>query len=200
MSKSSYVAASLVSIGLAFLPNASSAAVIQTSQELLSVCPALSFGTGCAEGATEYLDAAQPSNAQIISLVTSIASAADTPQVPKPICLDAAQGIRILAGGVSNAGQRQQILAIANDLCKGSATAAIPALVGSTFNNGNGYFSSNGGAGASGGNGDNGGNGGNGGSGGGGDNGGGGDGLVCAGNSQPGNGNNCDNPNQSHAH
>jgi len=140
MSKSSYVAASLVSIGLAFLPNASSAAVIQTSQELLSVCPALSSGTGCAEGATEYLDAAQPSNAQIISLVTSIASTADTPQVPKPICLDAAQGIRILAGGVSNAGQRQQILAIANDLCKGSATAAIPALVGSTFNNGNGYY------------------------------------------------------------
>src|SRR6476660_8413720 len=146
MMKTSYVAASLFSIGLAFSPAVSSAAVIQTAEALMSVCPALSSGTGCPEGATEYLDAVHPSNSQIVSLVSSIAGAADTPQVPKPICLDAAQGIRVLAGGVSSAGQRQQILLIADSLCRGSATAAIPALFGAGFNNGNGYFSNNGGA------------------------------------------------------
>ena len=52
MMKTSYVAASLFSIGLAFSPAVSSAAVIQTAEALMSVCPALSSGTGCPEGGT----------------------------------------------------------------------------------------------------------------------------------------------------
>ena len=215
MIRMSHVAAGLFSLGLVFAPGLSSAAVIQTAQDLMSVCPALSSGTGCPEGAQAYLDAVQPSNAQIVSLVSSIAGAADTPQVPKPICLDAAQGIRVLGEGVSNSGQRQQIFVIADELCQGLATAAIPTLSGADFNNGNGYFSPLGGAGVNGGTGGDGGdtggtgNGGSGGTGGDGGNGGtvddggtggGGEGGVCAGNSSPGNGNNCTNNNQSHSH
>lgn len=205
MIRMSHVAAGLFSLGLVFAPGLSSAAVIQTAQDLMSVCPALSSGTGCPEGAQAYLDAVRPSNAQIVSLVSSIAGAADTPQVPKPICLDAAQGIRVLGEGVSNSGQRQQIFVIADELCQGSSTAAIPTLSGPDFNNGNGYFSHVGGAGAIG---DTEGNGsGTGGMGGGGTVDGGGNGGtgsgedgVCAGNSSPGNGNNCTNNNQSHSH
>jgi hypothetical protein len=200
MSKLPYVAACLLTAGLAFLPGGASAAVIQTSQELLSVCPALSSGIGCAAGASQYLGAAQPSNAQIVKLVTSIAEAADSPEVPKPICLDAAQGIRVLAEGLSSETQREQVLVIADDLCKGSATAAIPATAVNNSNgntngsgsNGNGNGNAGGGGNGSGGN--------NGGGNGGGGDDDGGNGILCAGNSSPGNGNNCSNNNQSHSH
>lgn len=194
MNKASYLAASLFSIGFALSPSISSAAVVQTAQELLSVCPALSTSTGCPEGAAQYLKAVNPSNGAIITLVTSIADAAESPQVPKRICLDAAQGIRVLAGGVSNADQRQQILVIADELCRGAATAAIPALPGTGNNNGNNNGNGQTGNGGSGGAG--GGSGGDGGSGGGD----GGNGGACAGNSTAGNGNNCNNQNRSHSH
>lgn len=187
MNKASYLAASLFSIGFALSPSISSAAVVQTAQELLSVCPALSTSTGCPEGAAQYLKAVNPSNGAIITLVTSIADAAESPQVPKRICLDAAQGIRVLAGGVSNADQRQQILVIADELCRGAATAAIPAVLGTGNTNGNGQ-------------GGNGGSGGPSGGGGGSGDDGGGNGANCAGNSTLGNGNNCNNKNQSHSH
>jgi len=208
MSKIHFFAAGLLSIGLAGLPGTSSAAVIQTAQELLTVCPALSDTTGCPEGARDYLAAAHPSNGAIVELVNSIATAGDTPKVPKRICLDAAQGIRVLAGGDSDADQRKQILLVADAMCRGATTAAIPPT-GNDTGNGNGGNSNNDGVGGTGdnggggnGGGDGGGNGGGDGGGNGGGNGGGdggGDG-ACAGNSSPGNGNNCNNPNQSHSH
>lgn len=190
MIKTSFVAASLLGLGLAFAPAVSSAAVIQTADALLSVCPALSTGTECAEGAADYLAAANPSNRQIVRLVTSIADAAESPRIPMRICLDAAQGIRILAGGVSNGDQRQQILLVADDLCRGAQTAAI--FLPWWINNGSG---NNGNGGLPGGNGNSGGV-----NGGGGGDDGGGDVTICAGNSHPGNGNNCNNTNRSHSH
>jgi len=135
--KTRYVAAGLFSLGLAFTPTLSSAAVLQASAQLLSVCPDLSNGTGCQEGATIYLASGQGSDTSIIDLVTSIAEAGDTPQVPMRVCLDAAQGIRVLGGGVSRLEQRQQILLIADEMCRGAATAAI-AENADTNGNGNG--------------------------------------------------------------
>lgn len=216
--KTRYVAAGLFGLGLAFAPALSGAAVLQASAQLLSVCPDLSSGIGCPQGATIYLASGHRSNQDIVDLVTTIAQASDTPQVPMRICLDAAEGIRVLGGGVSNLDQRQQILLIADEMCRGAATAAIAVNTGS--GDGNGGNSGNNSTGpapvVSGdpivvdpGNGDDNGNGGNGdgdhngngdGAGGGNDNGNGGDNGTCAGNSSPGNGNNCANPNQSHAH
>jgi hypothetical protein len=218
--KTRYVAAGLFGLGLAFAPALSGAAVLQASAQLLSVCPDLSSGIGCPQGATIYLASGHRSNQDIVDLVTTIAQASDTPQVPMRICLDAAEGIRVLGGGVSNLDQRQQILLIADEMCRGAATAAIAVNTGAGSGDGNGGNSSNNGTGpvpvvsvdpvvVDPGNGNDNGNGGNGdgdhngngdGAGSGNDNGNGGDNGTCAGNSSPGNGNNCDNANQSHAH
>jgi hypothetical protein len=218
--KTRYVAAGLFGLGLAFAPALSGAAVLQASAQLLSVCPDLSSGIGCPQGATIYLASGHRSNQDIVDLVTTIAQAGDTPQVPMRICLDAAEGIRVLGGGVSNLDQRQQILLIADEMCRGAATAAIAVNTDAGSGDGNGGNSSNNGTGpvpvvsvdpvvVDPGNGNDNGNGGNGdgdhngngdGAGSGNDNGNGGDNGTCAGNSSPGNGNNCDNANQSHAH
>lgn len=192
-----------VSVGLIVVAAAVYAAPsdVRTGPDLLAYCPALEDGSGCPEAAASFLQYASPGDAAIVELVISIAEEADRPTVPKSICLDAAAGVRVLAEGTTSSDRRQEILNIADAMCLNSATGAIGDDT-DTDDNGSTGDANNGG------------------------NGSGGDSSSqmstpssevsqpsssepssmsssqppvddCAGNSDPGNGNNCDNPNNS---
>lgn len=114
---------------------------VRSGADLLTYCPALETGSGCPAAAEAYLQYTNPSDGEIFELVIKIAEDADQPTVPKSICLDAAEGLRVLAGGVSSADRQQEIRNIADALCKDSATGAI----GNDANDGDGDGNGNGG-------------------------------------------------------
>jgi hypothetical protein len=105
----------------------SSAQVISASQ-VLSDCPDVPAAQACPGLATAFLGNAAPTtrrDGRIVNLVVAIAEAAQQPRVPRRSCLNAADGLRVLATGVTTDEQAQQINDIADALCRGSRTAAI---------------------------------------------------------------------------
>jgi hypothetical protein len=105
-------------------------AQVLTVRQVLSDCPDTAQAQACTSLADRFVTAREPGpqrDAQIVSLVLAIAEAAQQPGVPMPACLNAADGLRVLADGVQNVGQAQQIRDIADALCEGIQTAAIEA-------------------------------------------------------------------------
>jgi hypothetical protein len=116
--------ASVTALGLA---TPSTAQVISISQ-VLADCPDFALAQACPSVATEFLDDRRPGtqrNGQVVNLVIAIADAAQPQTVPRPVCLNAAEGLRVLATGVTNDDQAKQINDIADALCLGNRTAAI---------------------------------------------------------------------------
>ena len=105
----------------------SSAQVISVSQ-VLADCPDFALAQACPGLATEFLEDRRPGtrrNGQVVNLVVAIAEAAQPQTVPRPVCLNAADGLRVLATGVTNEDQAKEINDIADALCLGNRTAAI---------------------------------------------------------------------------
>jgi hypothetical protein len=106
----------------------SSAQVISVSQALTE-CPDLALAQACPSVATEFLDGRAPGtprNGEIVNLVVAIAEAAQQDSVPRRVCLNAAEGLRVLANGVTDdADEASQINDIADALCLRNRTAAI---------------------------------------------------------------------------
>jgi hypothetical protein len=117
-------------LGFLLLASASSMAMSQgvmTVRQVLAECPDIDAASACPGVATQYLASRPPrSDAQIVNLVLDLAAAAQQPRVTMEACLDTAEGMLVLADGVSNAGQATQIRDIAEALCLGTRTAAIP--------------------------------------------------------------------------
>jgi hypothetical protein len=55
---------------------------VRTGADLLTYCPALEAGSGCPAAAVAFLDAASPSDHEILELVITIAESSDQPTVP----------------------------------------------------------------------------------------------------------------------
>lgn len=167
-------------LALTVLP--ASAAVLSVAQ-VTNGCPDIDQARDCPGLAEEFLSTrpmSAVSDGQIVSLVLAIAELSQVPRVSMPVCLNAADGLRVLAGGVSSSDQQAQIEDIADSLCDGTNTAAIRRGLSDANS-----LSSAGGDGDGGGN-----TGGNGGSGGGGGNGGGGGGGDPGGDDDGNDGNN----------
>ena len=137
---------------LALTATPSLAAITPTPGQILAKCPDIAKAVECPARAGDFL-APRPksaeSDAQIIDLVLKIAEAAQDRRVTMPVCLNAADGLRVLAGGVQDGARARQIQDIADALCKGVRTAAIgtPAvlLADNGNDNGNGNDGDNGG-------------------------------------------------------
>jgi hypothetical protein len=115
---------SLAALGLS---TPSTAQVISVSQ-VLAECPDLSLGEACPTVATGFLQGRRPGtrlNGQVVDLVVAIAEAAQQDGIPRKVCLNAADGLRVLATGVTNEDQANQINDIADALCLRNRTAAI---------------------------------------------------------------------------
>lgn len=105
----------------------SSAQVISTTQ-VLSDCPDVLQAEACPALAIAFLGNQGPSprrDQQIVNLVVAIAEAAQQTNVSRQACLNAADGLRVLASGVSSPEQSTQISDIADALCAGHRTASI---------------------------------------------------------------------------
>src|SRR5690606_17586651 len=81
------------------------AAVTPTPRQILTKCPATRQAKACPASASDFL-APRPkspeSDAQIVDLVLKIAEAAQEERVQLPACLNAADGLRVLATGVED--------------------------------------------------------------------------------------------------
>jgi hypothetical protein len=117
----------VAALSIAAVTTPSSAQVISAAQ-VLADCPDVPRAQACPPLAAGFLGDEAPSAArdqQIVDLVVAIAEAAQQNNVPRRACLNAADGIRILATGVSTAEQSAQISDIADALCAGTSTASI---------------------------------------------------------------------------
>lgn len=127
------------------IPPASAA--VMTVGQVTRDCPDIDRATACPALAERFL-ADRPtgptSDGQIITLVLTIADLAQQPRVTMPVCLNAAEGLLVLAGGVSDDGQASQVRDIADSLCDGARTAAIRR--GPLFGDGTGTGNGNGGS------------------------------------------------------
>jgi hypothetical protein len=123
----------------------SSAQVISASQ-VLSGCPDLPQAQACPALATSFVSnwaTSTEKDRQIVNLVVAIAEAAQQNKVSRQACLNAADGIRVLATGVSIAEQSQQISDVADALCAGNRAASVGRPGASGGNGGNGGNSGN---------------------------------------------------------
>ena len=123
-----YMAATALGAAVLLASILPASAAVLTVRQVLTQCPDIAAARACPAVATEFLASRAPgpaSDAQIVNLVVALAEAGQTPKVPMPVCLNVADGLRVLAGGVSNAGQAQQIRDIADALCQNVTTAAI---------------------------------------------------------------------------
>src|SRR5690349_24504558 len=115
---------------LAMTSSPSLAVITPTPGQILALCPDIREAQACPTSATNFLTPrpkGPTSDAQIVDLVLKIAEAAQDEKVTMPVCLNAAEGLRVLATGMEDEGRAQQILDIADALCEGVRTAAIGA-------------------------------------------------------------------------
>src|SRR5688572_19662542 len=92
-------------IGLVLLGcwTTSASAQSMTRAEVLDQCPDFDMAVACPEVADAFLLALpdnRGSNEQIVDVAVAIAEAARPEPVPLEVCLDAAEGIVVLAGGL----------------------------------------------------------------------------------------------------
>lgn len=101
---------------------------VMTVTQVINGCPDIAAARACPPLAQQFLDGrvvGPVSDGQIVNLVVAIAELAQTPRVSMPVCLNAAVGLRVLAGGVSTEDRQTQINDIADALCTVARTAAI---------------------------------------------------------------------------
>jgi hypothetical protein len=118
----------LAALGLAIASTPSFAVVTPTPGQILARCPDNPDAQDCPAAAEDFLvprPKSPQSDAQIVNLVLKIATEASDEKVPLKVCLNAADGLRVLAGGVEDPGTAQQIMDIADALCDNIRTAAI---------------------------------------------------------------------------
>jgi hypothetical protein len=115
----------VLSAGL-LTPVSSQAQQFTTISQVLSECPDLAGASACVEATVGFVGAPNsPSDPEISTLALSLAQAAQFPRVPMRVCLNTADGIRILAQAADSDATAQQLLDIADSLCLGVGTAAI---------------------------------------------------------------------------
>ncbi|MGB3338898.1 MAG: hypothetical protein WBA73_17105, partial [Devosia sp.] len=127
--QSRYLFSTLLTTGLLFTCWPAQAQQFSTVSEVLRECPDLDRASACPTVAQAFLSLPNsPNDTQIVTLVVTLAAAAQEPRVPRPVCLNTAEGIRVLATGVDSAGTAGQIRDIADALCFGIRTAGIAPL------------------------------------------------------------------------
>src|SRR5690349_13778998 len=107
--------------GLALVSPAS--AQVLTVRDVQAQCPDLASGVACPAVSSQFLEnrtRGSRLNRQIVDLVVTIAEAAQQNNVPRNVCLNAADGLRVLATGVTVDEQADQIRDIADALCAGN--------------------------------------------------------------------------------
>jgi hypothetical protein len=122
------IVASLAAVAAALCFSAPVSAQVVSVSQVLSDCPDIDQAQPCTTLASAFLDGRSPGrrlDGQIIDLVVAISEAASQEKVPRPVCLNAADGLRILATGVTREDQAQQIEDIADALCTGARTASL---------------------------------------------------------------------------
>ena len=110
-------------------------AEVMTVGQIMRDCPDIDAAIACPALAEEFLidrPMGPTSDSQIIMLVVEIAEAAAVPRVRLPVCLNAADGLRVLADGIDSEGQAAEVQEIADTLCLGTSTAALSDLSSAT--------------------------------------------------------------------
>lgn len=121
-------APSLIAASLICTSFPAQAQQFSTVAEVLRECPDLDRAIACPAVAGAFISPPNsPNDTQIVTLVGALAAAGQLPRVPLRVCLNTADGLRVLATGVVGAGTAVQIRDIADSLCLGVRTAAIPA-------------------------------------------------------------------------
>jgi hypothetical protein len=112
-----------------------------TRAEVLDECPDFDMAVACPVVADQFLlslPSNQQSNEQIVDVAVAIADAARPEPVPLEVCLDAAEGIVVLAGGLTSDGRKAELISIAGVLCEREETAAIGLGLGGDGGDGGG--------------------------------------------------------------
>jgi hypothetical protein len=139
-----FLVPSLVAAGLLSTCLSAQAQQFSTVAEVLRECPDLDRAIACPAVAQAFVSPPNfPNDTQIVTLVGALAAAGQLPRVPLPVCLNTADGLRVLATHVGG-GTGMQIRDIADSLCLGVRTAAIPA--GDSADDDDGDNGGNGGA------------------------------------------------------
>ena len=125
--KSKYLLGGLFALGALAAPIAVQAQQFTTISQVLGVCPDLDQARDCPPAASGFLGTGPRSDVEISTLALTLAQAGQFPRVPMPVCLNTADGIRVLARGANTAATARQLNDIADSLCLGGGTAAIPA-------------------------------------------------------------------------
>ena len=113
----------LVSIGVPGL-------LAQPTSPLAGFCPDISAQQRCAMAAQIYLSQTNPSDNQAVVLITGIADATRAATLPRGVCADSVEGIRLIALSVESASLRTQIADLAESLCRGEQQSATTGTTG----------------------------------------------------------------------
>ncbi len=117
---------------LASLGSAASAQAM-TRAEVLAECPDFDRAVACPGVAEEFLLSlpdGRRSNQQIFDVGVAISDAIEPETVPLEVCLDAQEGIGVLAGGLVSDARRAALLALAAEMCGGEiVTGSIGSLI-----------------------------------------------------------------------
>ncbi len=130
----------VVLLCIALLTSLGSAASAQamTRAEVLAECPDFDRAIACPGVAEEFLlslPSGRRSNQQIFDVGVAISDAIDPETIPLEVCLDAQEGIHVLAEGLVSDGRRAELLALASDMC---GDQMVTGSVGSLIGGGNG--------------------------------------------------------------
>jgi hypothetical protein len=104
---------------LASLGGATSAQAM-TRAEVLAECPDFDRAMACPGVAEEFLQSLPSggkSNQEIFDVAIAISDAVEPETVPLEVCLDAQEGVKVLAGGLKADGREAELLARAADMC-----------------------------------------------------------------------------------
>jgi hypothetical protein len=92
-----------------------------------------------AEEFLQSLPSGGQSNQQIFDVATAISDAVEPETVPLEVCLDAQEGVKVLAAGLKADGREAELLARAADMCMDeTVTGSIGSLIGGGGDGGGG--------------------------------------------------------------
>jgi hypothetical protein len=131
----------LSAAGLLFSAAPAFAALTTTPAQVFNKCPDDPKAQACPPTAELFVASHTPgakTDELIVKMVLRIAEAVQDPKIKKPVCLNAADGLRVLSKGMTDLARGKQINDIADALCDKILTAAITASVPANGRNGNG--------------------------------------------------------------
>ncbi len=124
--RTKYLLGSLLAVSALTAPITAQAQQFLTIAQVLRSCPDLDQARDCPDAAAGFLGAGARSDVEISTLALNLAQSGRFPRVPLPVCLNTADGIRVLARGANSGATTRQLNNIADSLCLGGGTAAIP--------------------------------------------------------------------------